>query len=532
MTITSINQNIINMFIFDKLKTGNPIIDAFTTTITITIISYCFQFLYKIGKNNYSNIFSFNFIDIFYTKYVAEYEGKICFASSSYDCHIYQTNTFSQTFKALWKHIIDNINTNESINKIQEFNFKNIYNTSNNNKNNEETVYIVSQSNKFIISKEKEIYAYTSINSEKQDGDERSQKNQSKIEKINITIFSYKCNISEIKEFVENLTKKYLESIIDLRSNKKFIYSLVKTTFSENQYEMWDEHVFSSTVNFSNLFFEEKESFLRKLDFFMNNKEWYFEKGIPYTLGIGLHGPPGTGKTSIIKALAIKTKSDIIILSLKLLKTRKQLYNTYFEDRYSIDNKKGSVPFDKKIIVFEDLDCIGDIVLDRSIKKDKSKSNILDELIKNSIPNNNITNIIDQITDEKRDEELEKKLFKLAKPNPDDEPITLDDILNLWDGIRETPGRIMCISSNHYHDLDPALIRPGRIDISMELSYVSHKILKQVYEHLFNEKIEENAFINVKDRFYTPAELISIYMNSERNPVNFIKRLEQNEHLN
>jgi ATP-dependent Zn protease len=530
MTITSINQNIINMFIFDKLKTGNPLIDAFTTTIAITIISYCFKFLCNFGKNNYSKILSFNFTDIFYTKYIAEYEGKICSTASVYDCQIYQTGTFSPSFKALWKHIIDNINTNESIYKIQEFNFKNLYN--NDNKNNEETVYIVSQLNKFIISKEKEIYAYTSINSEKQDDDNRNQKTQSKIEKINITIFSYKSNISEIKEFVETLTNKYLASIIDSRINKKFIYTLVKTSFSENKYEMWDEHIFSSTINFSNLFFEEKESFLRKLNFFLDNKEWYFEKGIPYSLGIGLHGPPGTGKTSIIKALAIETNSDIIILSMKLLKTRKQLYNAYFEDRYSIDNKKGSVPFDKKLIVFEDIDCIGDIVLDRSMKKKQSNSCILSELNQNNIINqNSIANIISKINDEKKEEDMEK-LFNLAKPNPDDEPITLDDILNLWDGIRETPGRIMCISSNHYQDLDPALTRPGRIDISMELSYVSHKILKQIYEHLFNEKIEEKAFENVKDKFYTPAELISIYMNSERNPENFIKRLEQNEHLN
>jgi len=44
-----------------------------------------------------------------------------------------------------------------------------------------------------------------------------------------------------------------------------------------------------------------------------------------------------------------------------------------------------------------------------------------------------------------------------------------DDILNAWDGIIETPGRILIISSNHYEKLDPALVRPGRIDITLEL---------------------------------------------------------------
>jgi hypothetical protein len=37
----------------------------------------------------------------------------------------------------------------------------------------------------------------------------------------------------------------------------------------------------------------------------------------------------------------------------------------------------------------------------------------------------------------------------------EEDPITLDDIFNLWDGIKETPGRILGISSNHYDKLDP-----------------------------------------------------------------------------
>ena len=115
-------------------------------------------------------------------------------------------------------------------------------------------------------------------------------------------------------------------------------------------------------------------------------------------------------------------------------------------------------------------------------------------------------------------------------PN-DDEPITLDDILNLWDGIRETPGRIMIISSNHYHDLDPALIRPGRIDITLELSYASHETIKEIYKHLFDERIENDMLDGIKEDFYTPAEIINIYMNEQRDKSGFIERLRKNEHV-
>jgi chaperone BCS1 len=271
---------------------------------------------------------------------------------------------------------------------------------------------------------------------------------------------------------------------------------------------MWKENIFSSTSKFSNIFFKEKNKLINKIDFFLNNKEWYFEKGIPYTLGICLHGPPGTGKTSFIKALGNHTQREIILISLKLIKTKNQLDTVYFEDRYNLDNKKGSIDFSNKIIVFEDIDCIGDIVLDRN-------RTVID------------TNFIDKSLT--KEEEI-SKFLQINKIQ--ENPLTLDDILNLWDGIRETPGRIMCITTNHYEKLDPALIRPGRIDLCMEMSYISYITMKEMYEHLFQEKIDVEKFYNIKENFYSPAEIISIYMSSERNSIKFIEILEKNQHLN
>ena len=219
-------------------------------------------------------------------------------------------------------------------------------------------------------------------------------------------------------------------------------------------------------------------------------------------------------------------------MSFKIIKTKSQLDSAYYEDRYCLDNKRGSIPFSNKIIVFEDIDCIGDIVLDRNKKKNTLSKNIskLNELVSNNL-STNIGNILQDITNLNKEEDI-SKLLHITKNANHEEPITLDDILNLWDGIRETPGRIMVITSNHYHDLDPALIRPGRIDISMELSYVSRNILKEVYEHLFNKSIDLSELSKINDKFYSPAELISIYMSSERDPIRFIQRLEQNQHLN
>jgi SpoVK/Ycf46/Vps4 family AAA+-type ATPase len=110
----------------------------------------------------------------------------------------------------------------------------------------------------------------------------------------------------------------------------------------------------------------------------------------------------------------------------------------------------------------------------------------------------------------------------------DDHPITLDDILNLWDGIRETPGRILIISSNHYDKLDPALIRPGRIDITHEFSNASHNVISEIYYHLFDNHINLNKLKKIKPYFYSPAEIINMYV-SNKNEEDFMKIILKNK---
>jgi chaperone BCS1 len=344
-------------------------------------------------------------------------------------------------------------------------------------------------------------------------------------------LFSYKSDINTIKDFVENITKIYISSIEDLRENKKFIYTLNKAKYDENAYEIWDENVFSSTRHFNNIFFKEKVNVMNKLDFFLNNKQWYFQKGIPYSIGIGMHGPPGTGKTSLIKAISNYTNRHVIVISLKLIKTKKQLDSIFFEERYNSDNKKGSIGFDNKVIVFEDIDCIGDIVLDREKKKLKSMTGFGKKIDFEELSQNSKVNIGDLLETIVSTENTLEKKCDFPKILLEDEPLTLDDILNLWDGIRETPGRIMIITSNHYQDLDPALIRPGRIDITLQLSYASREIIKEMYTHLFAEKIDSEKLQEINDEFYSPAEIINIYMNEERDKERFMTRLCKNEHV-
>jgi hypothetical protein len=485
----------LKMEAYNNFKSNNPWVQTFYTMFILTLVTYFTNFIKKNISIEKMHFFMKLFETSFNLKYMVQYEGKISTVNCQYNQKLVISNAFSDNFKALWD-FINNIEDN-NIHEIKEF-FSN-YDII------EKSTYIVSQTNHFLLDNNLKIHAKTNISYEDAETSREDRKViTGKNQKITIELYSYISNVTIIKNFVHDITRKYLLLIADKRQNQKFIYDLVKIK-EECLLDCWMETPFETNRNFNNFFFDGKEIFLSKVDFFLNNKKWHEDMGIPYTLGIGLHGPPGTGKTSVIKALAKKTGRNIINIPLKMLKNTNDLIQFFFENRYNRNNEKNSIGFDQKIIVFEDIDCIGDIVLKR---KDK---------------NPNINLLMEQM------ENIDKNKI-LMMPSLQEEPITLDDILNLWDGIRETPGRIIVITSNHYDKLDPALTRPGRIDISLELANASHEVISQIYYNFFKEKIDKTKLKKIKPHFYSPAEINNIYL-MERNSEKMMERLMKNKHV-
>ncbi|KAE9280657.1 hypothetical protein PR003_g27899 [Phytophthora rubi] len=87
---------------------------------------------------------------------------------------------------------------------------------------------------------------------------------------------------------------------------------------------------------FDNLFFEEKQQVLQLLDNFESRSGKFAIKGFPYKLGLLLHGPPGTGKTSLIKAIAQYTNRDVVTISLGKIKTNQQLLDALFDMKFAV----------------------------------------------------------------------------------------------------------------------------------------------------------------------------------------------------
>jgi SpoVK/Ycf46/Vps4 family AAA+-type ATPase len=266
---------------------------------------------------------------------------------------------------------------------------------------------------------------------------------------------------------------------------------------------------FTTNRSFNNLFGKNIDIIKKRVNFFKQNKDWYDNKGVPYTLGIMVSGSPGAGKTSIIKCISNELKRHIINIHLSDNMTKLQLENLVYSEQINIlQNGKTetyTIPIDKRIYVLEDVDCQCDIVLDRAsetveqllIKKNEDLKKQIEEL--KTIINNrsNNTKIINS----------NENIHKQGEIN--NQKITLSFLLNLFDGILETPGRITIMTTNFIDKLDKAFTRPGRIDVISKFGFSDAEQLIQIIEHRYDAKLTEeqlNLIYNIPNCI-TPAEV-------------------------
>ena len=253
---------------------------------------------------------------------------------------------------------------------------------------------------------------------------------------------------------------------------------------------------FQTNRKFSNLFGEDIDIIRNRVEFFINNRSWYNEKGVPYTLGLLLSGPPGTGKTSSIKCLANETGRHIVNINFNNDMSKTQLENLFFNDTLTIlntatgQNERYSIPLDQRIYVLEDVDCQSDIVKERSLLENESNK---------------------------------------ENQTQDTNKVDLSFLLNLLDGIFETPGRIVIMTSNHPKMLDKALIRPGRIDVIADFQKCSNETVLKMIEFFYDTKLEDEYITRINSlipRIITPAEMSKIMFENFSDYINTIIQLE------
>ncbi|GLT92085.1 hypothetical protein SLE2022_099420 [Rubroshorea leprosula] len=102
----------------------------------------------------------------------------------------------------------------------------------------------------------------------------------------------------------------------------------------------------------------------------------------------------------------------------------------------------------------------------------------------------------------------------------EDDKVTLSGLLNFIDGLWSSCGdeRIIVFTTNHKDRLDPVLLRPGRMDMHLHLSYCgssSFRTLVSNYLHIQDHPLFEDIEVLLETVQATPAEVAGELMKSE-----------------
>ncbi|KAK8625600.1 hypothetical protein V6N13_090466 [Hibiscus sabdariffa] len=275
---------------------------------------------------------------------------------------------------------------------------------------------------------------------------------------------------------MEMVINSYLPYVIErskaIKQEKKVVKLFSLESFTEYYDGQWGSTNFDHPSTFDTLAIDPtvKKELIDDMDRFVRRRDYYKRVGKAWKRGYLLYGPPGTGKSSLIAAMANYLKFDVYDLELTSVSSNSELRKLLVSTR------------NRSMVVIEDIDCSIEL------------QNRQDEMLESG----------------------EHERFEQGTNNK----ITLSGLLNFIDGLWSSCGdeRILVFTTNHKDKLDPALLRPGRMDMHVHMSYCTSsgfRVLASNYlciddHNLFDEIDELMMQVEV-----TPAQVAEELMKIE-----------------
>jgi hypothetical protein len=283
-------------------------------------------------------------------------------------------------------------------------------------------------------------------------------------------------NIDALIRFREHVYEKYnnqdsarskLKILVssDFYSNANDVFQEIVTTLPRFSKDALDHLILSKTV---------KDFLIKDIKTFFEKEKWYNDVHLNWKRGYLFEGEPGCGKTTAIKCIAQYFGLDIYFVRLNLVHTDQQL-NMLFNAIRRVG---------KCMIVLEDIDAIGGVTLDR-MRATSDSSN--DDSSSN---------------------------YKLS----------LSAILNELDGIYPFSGQLILMTTNYPEKLDPALIRPGRIDVRIKFGKCSQQDIIDLFSSIYGNA-DYPEISELEEYAFTPADVKSILLSHK--PIDAIEKLKR-----
>ncbi|KAG8056066.1 hypothetical protein GUJ93_ZPchr0001g29883 [Zizania palustris] len=173
-----------------------------------------------------------------------------------------------------------------------------------------------------------------------------------------------------------------------------------------------------------------RKAVMDDLDMFLGRKDYYERTGRAWKRGYLIHGPPGTGKSSLVAAISDHLRFDVYDLDLGGVRSNTELRKLLIRMK------------NRSILLIEDVDCA-------------------------------------MVTAPRREAD---GCHDGSSTSPKHQKVTLSGLLNMVDGLWSSSGheRILIFTTNHVDRVEPALLRPGRMDMHVHMGYLGFGAFREL----------------------------------------------------
>jgi len=268
------------------------------------------------------------------------------------------------------------------------------------------------------------------------------------------TVITYDLSPEFIKLFEADVLR-HRNSLLKIRADVSTV-EVWRDLHEQDGYTYWEKMTKISKRSLKSIYipYESKKKIVDTINAFFTNKKFYMEHGIPWNLKILLYGPMGTGKSSIVKMIASEWNRNIYECT--------GGKNGKFIPDAITDNAQCIVA---PLFSISDIDKYSFLINEPEIK--------------------------DLDTDAKDDKLGYKQTF--------------GNMINALDGILTGQGRIIVMTTNNIQKFSPVFLRPGRVDLLMEIGYVVPEVFRKYTYDFYGEVLPKDIKLN-RDNI-TVAEL-------------------------